>query len=434
MAFAGQEGFTGVQIAVGGELVPDVSDDKLAAIKRTIESAGLTVVALGGPGNHFDPKFQQRFVNSIELAGRMGLSFIGASSGAVAGEPLEKQVQAIVKLYETMYFPACEKHKVRILWEPHVNPYNIATSPVGFSALLNAFKDSPHVGIQMDPSHLAWQMIDPIEATREFADKIFNVHLKDTEILWPLVRKGGIQPVDNKKWWRFRLPGSGMIDWKGFFTALAEAGYSGGLNIENEDQFYYPNYEGADFTDAFKEGFHVAHAYVRSLSRNRRGDKFLRTRASKRSLNLRLHYFVLSLVCDPTRREVEVQVQSHWLEVRIMRTFLLLPIACLFLVGCRTDETPRAQVDDLQITTQLKTKLASDIGLSSITNISINSTNGVVTLSGMVDSPDIKSKAESIAKAVPKVVRVVDNLQIAAKPQQGSLNDVSHSRPTSVKI
>src|SRR5438045_6845665 len=52
---------------------------------------------------------------------------------------------------------------------------------------------------------------------------------------------------------------------KGFFTALADAGYTGGMNIENEDQFYYPNYEGTDFTEAFKEGFRVAHAYVRQF-------------------------------------------------------------------------------------------------------------------------------------------------------------------------
>ena len=265
MAFAGREGFTCVQIAVGGGLSHDATDEQLAELKSNLQRAGLTVAALGGPGNHFDPKFQARFVKSIELAGRLRVSCIGTSSGAIAGESLEKQVQAILKLYESQYFPACEKYGVRILWEPHVNPFNIATSPVGFRALLRAFKDSPYVGIQMDPSHLAWQMIDPVEATREFANKIFNVHLKDTEILWPVLNKTGIDPLDNSKWWRFRLPGSGVIDWKGFFTALADAGYSGGLNIENEDRFYYPNYQGADFTEAFQEGFRIAHAYVRQF-------------------------------------------------------------------------------------------------------------------------------------------------------------------------
>jgi sugar phosphate isomerase/epimerase len=199
VAFAGQEGFRCLQLSVGGALPEDATDEQLAAVKRTLEAQGLTLAALNGGGNHFDPKAQQRFVKSIELAGRLGVRFIGTSSGAVAGQPLDQQVQAIVRLYESQYFPACEKHGVRILWEPYVNPFNIATSPVGFRALLEAFHDSPHVGIQMDPSHLAWQMIDPVAATREFANHIFNVHLKDTEILWPIVRKGGIQPLDNAK-------------------------------------------------------------------------------------------------------------------------------------------------------------------------------------------------------------------------------------------
>jgi sugar phosphate isomerase/epimerase len=265
IAFAGQEGFTCLQLAAGGLISPDSTDEQLAEVKRSFVARGLTLVALNGGGNHLDPAAQQRFVKMIELAGRLGVSFIGGSSGAIAGRSLDEQVQEIVKAYESQYFRSCEKYRVRILWEPYVNPANIATSPAAFAALLRAFNGSPYVGIQMDPSHLAWQMIDPVEATREFGQYIFNVHLKDTEILWPLVRRGGIQPVNNAKWWRFRLPGSGVIDWKGFFTALADAGYTGGLNIENEDQFYYPNYDGTDFTESLKEGYRVAHAYLRQF-------------------------------------------------------------------------------------------------------------------------------------------------------------------------
>lgn len=112
-----------------------------------------------------------------------------------------------------------------------------------------------------------------------------------------------------------------------------------------------------------------------------------------------------------------------------MKMLPLLPLLSLLLAGCRTNETPKAQVDDLQITTQLKSKLASDIGLSSVTDISINSTNGVVTLSGMVDSPDIKNKAEAIAKSLPKVVRVVDNIQVAPKAQQGAMEKPARALP-----
>jgi hyperosmotically inducible protein len=101
-----------------------------------------------------------------------------------------------------------------------------------------------------------------------------------------------------------------------------------------------------------------------------------------------------------------------------MRWIVLL-LVCVALLGCRTNESPEAQVDDLKITAQVKSQLASDVGLSSIPNIDVNSTNGVVTLSGQVDSADIKARAEAVAKKVPKVVRVVDNLQIAVKPGAG---------------
>jgi hyperosmotically inducible periplasmic protein len=91
---------------------------------------------------------------------------------------------------------------------------------------------------------------------------------------------------------------------------------------------------------------------------------------------------------------------------------LSLALACA-LVGCRTNETPREQVNDLEITASIKSKLASDVGLSTVPDVSVNSTNGVVTLSGSVDSAAAKSKVEGIARNVPKVTRVVDNLQVA---------------------
>jgi hyperosmotically inducible periplasmic protein len=75
-------------------------------------------------------------------------------------------------------------------------------------------------------------------------------------------------------------------------------------------------------------------------------------------------------------------------------------------------------VDDLKISTQLKSKLAADVGLSSVTNISVNSTNGVVTLSGQVDTAEAKAKAETLARGVPKVVSVVNNIQVV--PRKGS--------------
>ena len=98
-----------------------------------------------------------------------------------------------------------------------------------------------------------------------------------------------------------------------------------------------------------------------------------------------------------------------------MRVLLLAAMACALLVGCRTNESPEGQVDDLKIAAEVKSKLASDVGLATVPNISVNSTNGVVTLSGQVDSAAEKAKAETLARNVPNVKKVVDNLQIASR-------------------
>ena len=106
---------------------------------------------------------------------------------------------------------------------------------------------------------------------------------------------------------------------------------------------------------------------------------------------------------------------------------LLLVFFCTILLGlsgCRTNQTPEAQVTDFQIAANVKTKLASEVGLATVPNISVNATNGVVTLSGIVKSGDQKSRAETIAKSVPHVVRVINNLQIAQTPTSSRVRSV----------
>ena len=71
--------------------------------------------------------------------------------------------------------------------------------------------------------------------------------------------------ANNARWWRFRVPGYGAMDWKGFFSVLADAGYTGAMNIENEDEFYYPAYSQGNFTEQFKRGFRVAHEFLKTL-------------------------------------------------------------------------------------------------------------------------------------------------------------------------
>lgn len=262
------EGFTSMELNLSPK---GLDDNALAAIKDKIAKAGIWVSSLNVGGNHIDPDPDKReamnkhTIECIEMCGKLGIPAIGGQSGTIKGQPLAKQVDEIVRVYNERYFKYCEQHKVKILWENYVGGPNIATGPLGWEALFKAFNDSPNVGLQFDPSHLVWQFIDPVQAAREFATKIVDVHLKDTEILWHVLRRSGIQPVDNVRWWRFRIPGYGSVDWKGFFTVLEEVGYTGALNIENEDNFFYPNYDQGNFTEQFKRGFHTAHEYLKTL-------------------------------------------------------------------------------------------------------------------------------------------------------------------------
>ena len=99
-----------------------------------------------------------------------------------------------------------------------------------------------------------------------------------------------------------------------------------------------------------------------------------------------------------------------------MKFLLAVGLLSAFLVSCRTNESPEGQVDDLKIVAQARSKLATQVSPSTVTNISVDSTNGVVTLAGQVDSADVKAKSENVVQGIPKVVKVINNLQITTKP------------------
>jgi sugar phosphate isomerase/epimerase len=271
--FAKEEGFTNMILGAtrGSTLDANkVNEAQIETVKQTLARYQMKVSALQASQDHIaaDPEKRKQdndyFVKLIELAGKLGIPYIGTSSGKNVAKPFEQQVDDIVRVYTERYFPACQANKVRILWEPYPGGANVAISPAGFEALFKGFGDSPHVGLQYDPSHLVWQMMDPIQTARDFADKIYDVHLKDTEVRWDVLRKVGINPVSRAQWWVYRLPGLGSIDWAAFFTVLQRAGYQGAMSLEHEDPLYgSPNRPGPDFNPDYAMGFRMAHRYLR---------------------------------------------------------------------------------------------------------------------------------------------------------------------------
>ena len=70
------------------------------------------------------------------------------------------------------------------------------------------------------------------------------------------------------------------------------------------------------------------------------------------------------------------------------------------------------------LTTKVKSALAADAGLSTVTGINVDSADGVVTLKGKVNSADMKKKAGEVAKKVDGVKSVKNELRVEA-PKKG---------------
>lgn len=91
----------------------------------------------------------------------------------------------------------------------------------------------------------------------------------------------------------------------------------------------------------------------------------------------------------------------------VAAVFLLVGLA-----ACKTTSSPHRQVDDGAIKASVKAKLAADVRLSTLTNVEVNSTDGIVTLAGKVRTADERRMAGEVARSVDGVVRVDNNLQV----------------------
>ena len=96
---------------------------------------------------------------------------------------------------------------------------------------------SDYLGINYDPSHFVWQMMDYIAPLYEFKDKIFHVHFKDIKLYPEKLKRCGTMayPLD---YMAPKLPGLGDVDWGAYVSALTDIGYDSFVCIEVEDRAF----------------------------------------------------------------------------------------------------------------------------------------------------------------------------------------------------
>ena len=119
-----------------------------------------------------------------------------------------------------------------------VHPSEIAYDFYTTQRALAAINRRPGFGINYDPSHLYWQMLDPVAFIYEFGDRIYHMHVKESAR--NLDGRAGILAShlpfgDPRRGWDFVSPGRGGVPFERVFRALNAVGYSGPLSVEWED-------------------------------------------------------------------------------------------------------------------------------------------------------------------------------------------------------
>ena len=120
-----------------------------------------------------------------------------------------------------------------------VHPTEIAFDIASTQRAIDAIKGHKRFGFNYDPSHLGYQGVDYVKFIYSFGKRIFHCHIKDA--WWGKgtgevgVFGGHTTFADPRRFWDFRSPGHGDVDFKRIVVALNDVGYQGPLSVEWED-------------------------------------------------------------------------------------------------------------------------------------------------------------------------------------------------------
>lgn len=182
--------------------------------------------------------------------------------GTFVGKDKDKTVEANLEIFAKIWPPIVKfaaDHGVKIGIEncpmifsndewPGGN--NLASTPAIWRKMYEILPDA-NFGLNLDPSHLIWQMIDPARVVYEFKDRLFHVHAKDMMIDREGLYQNGVLSL-GMGWQVPRLPGLGEVDWRKFIAALYAVGYDFVLSVEHEDRAFESTEE------LVKRGFLIA--------------------------------------------------------------------------------------------------------------------------------------------------------------------------------
>lgn len=243
--------------------VSGLSRDAGLETKAALAEMGIEISGLGYYPNPLHPDAAHRdqvishLQDVITAAGLMNIgvvnTFVGGDQTLTVDENWQRAQEILGPVVDhardtgvTLAFENCPMIFSNDEWP---GGHNIAYSPRIWRRIFDEWGEA--VGMNYDPSHLVWQMIDQSRFIREFGDRIVHVHAKDLMIDHDGLYDNGIMSL-GMGWQVPRMPGLGDVDWARFFSDLYHVGYDGPVIIEHEDR----TFEGTD--DKVKRGFLLA--------------------------------------------------------------------------------------------------------------------------------------------------------------------------------
>jgi sugar phosphate isomerase/epimerase len=237
-------------------------------IMGMVADRGLTVSGLGYYPNplHADAAHRDAVIGHlrkvISAAALMNVSVVNTFVGGDRTLPVDQNWARAVEIFTPIVRHARE-NGVTLAFEncPMIfsldewpGGHNIAYAPRIWRRIFETWGDA--VGMNYDPSHLVWQMIDQDRFIREFGGRMVHVHAKDLMIDRDGLYENGILSA-GMGWQVPRMPGLGEVNWPTFFSGLYRAGYEGPIIIEHEDR----TFEGTE--EKIKRGFALARDVLR---------------------------------------------------------------------------------------------------------------------------------------------------------------------------
>jgi sugar phosphate isomerase/epimerase len=248
--------------------VTKLDDRRIEEVHALLDDLGLEISSLGYYPNALYPDADHRetvighLKIVIEAAGRLGVPIVGTFVGRDKDRTIEENLDEFGKVWPPIVKFAAD-HNVKIAVEncpmifsndewPGGN--NLAFSPSIWRQMFEIIPDD-NFGLNLDPSHLIWLMIDYERAIRDFHERVFHVHAKDLEIDRDGLYEHGTLSC-GMGWQIPRLPGLGEVDWGRFISTLYRYGYDYVISIEHEDRAF----EASD--EIVKRGFLIARDHL----------------------------------------------------------------------------------------------------------------------------------------------------------------------------